>query len=509
MENIVNPSEHTLYIGMTNRAFLGLSKQNLTCYQAIRELVDNAIAARKKGRKASIWICMATDAEDKNYMWLVIADWGLGMDLEALENALQLGSLPTGDDRLNEHGFGIDNALSCLTAGKGGSWTLYTHKLPGPYYKVSGPFDTSMLATETEALDLPDGCELGWENPSTVYVLRVPLCVAQTLQYRGGKCTDMVTLRSWLVEHLGVAYRGYLDLDPISMDPEAKIVISVGEDRVAVPPVPVPMRVAHVERFELELGGKVVPVEYRYGTLDYDKRDHLVLGEKAKYYYQGNQTSQGIDIRLGKRVLATAQLQQIWKTVNGHTISRHNRFNDFTGEVVLPELPRGVLSTLNNKTGINTQDPDWRNLYAALSAYPPLEHAALDCERDIQKRWMSMLKAVAPDHEVTDEVSVWPTGTRIDVLDAGTDQSLVIYEMKVKKGEPIHLYQLLMYWDGLVHTGRQPTQAILIVPQYTEDLAQMAKMINETHTPPKLPDGSDGLPYNLQIAKFSEKELAS
>ena len=174
-------------------------------------------------------------------------------------------------------------------------------------------------------------------------------------------------------------------------------------------------------------------------------------------------------------------------------------------EVVLPELPRGVLSTLNNKTGINMQDPDWRNLYAALSAYPPLEHAALDCERDIQKRWMSMLKAVAPDHEVTDEVSVWPTGTRIDVLDAGADQSLVIYEMKVKKGEPIHLYQLLMYWDGLVHTGRQPTQAILIVPQYTEDLAQTAKMINETHTPPKLPDGSDGLPYNLQIAKFSRK----
>ena len=56
-----------------------------------------------------------------------------------------------------------------------------------------------------------------------------------------------------------------------------------------------------MERFELELGGKVVPVEYRYGTLDYDKRDHLVLGGKAKYYYQGNQTSQGIDIRLGKR----------------------------------------------------------------------------------------------------------------------------------------------------------------------------------------------------------------
>ena len=51
----------------------------------------------------------------------------------------------------------------------------------------------------------------------------------------------------------------------------------------------------------------------------------------------------------------------------------------------------------------------------------------------MQERWMSMLKAVTPDHDITDEVCVWPTGTRIDVLDAGTDDSLVIYEMKVKK----------------------------------------------------------------------------
>ena len=66
---------------------------------------------------------MATDSEDKNFVWLVLADWGLGMDLATLENALQLGSLPIGEDRLNEHGFGIDNALSCLTAANGGSWT--------------------------------------------------------------------------------------------------------------------------------------------------------------------------------------------------------------------------------------------------------------------------------------------------------------------------------------------------------------------------------------------------
>src|SRR5699024_2569475 len=80
-----------------------------------------------------------------------------------------------------------------------------------------------------------------------------------------------------------------------------------------------------------------------------DRRDHLVHGKKAKYYYQENIKTQGIDIRLGKRVIATGQLEQIWQTESGHPLTRHNRFNDFVGEILIPELPRGVLSTLNNK----------------------------------------------------------------------------------------------------------------------------------------------------------------
>ena len=53
------------------------------------------------------------------------------------------------------------------------------------------------------------------------------------------------------------------------------------------------------------------------------------------------------------------------------------------------------------------------------------------------------------------------------------------------------------------------TQAVLIVPHYTEDLAQMAEMINKTHTPPLLPDGRAGHPYNLQIATLDDKNLTA
>ena len=56
-------------------------------------------------------------------------------------------------------------------------------------------------------------------------------------------------------------------------------------------------------------------------------------------------------MRLGKRVIATRVFDVIWKTDDGLSqLTRHNNYNDFVGEVLIPELPRGVLTTVNNKS---------------------------------------------------------------------------------------------------------------------------------------------------------------
>src|SRR5699024_4101302 len=106
-------------------------------------------------------------------------------------------------------------------------------------------------------------------------------------------------------EHLGVAYRGFLSLDSKTLETSAKIVVTVGDSAVLVPPIHVPMMMTHTEHFQVELGGQIVTLTYVYGLLDRSMRDHLVQGGKARYYYQGSQPTQGIDIRLAKRVIAT------------------------------------------------------------------------------------------------------------------------------------------------------------------------------------------------------------
>lgn len=79
----------------------------------------------------------------------------------------------------------------------------------------------------------------------------------------------------------GVAYRGYLELDPVTLEPSAKIAVTVGQSSMLVPPIQVPMMMARTEKLEVELGGQIVPVIYVHGTLDKSKRDHLVQGGKA------------------------------------------------------------------------------------------------------------------------------------------------------------------------------------------------------------------------------------
>lgn len=503
--NTVTNQEYKININITAKAFAGLARQGMLCHQGICELCDDAIAAARIGEKARVCVALAPDA-DKNYLQLAVADWGCGMELSALENALQLGSAPLTNNRLNEHGYGLNNALACLSGGSG-NWCIYTRQHQGPYYKVNGPFDLHMTVRTVDAIDLPASLNLQWSDPSTVVYVRVPMTIARTMQRQGTrKLSDLSTLRMWLAEHLGVAYRGYLELAPTTLEPSAKIAITVGDSSMLVPPIPVPMMMTRTETLQIELGGQVVPVTYVHGTLDKDKRDHLVSGSKMRYYYQCSQPTQGIDIRLGKRTIATAQLGEIWSKEDGSPICRHNSYNDFVGELILPELPREILPTLNNKTGIDRNDSDWEAIFELLAEFPPQKNAAAYSEDALKQKWIKILQAANPGDEVSSEISVWPTGTRIDVVDRDENGKCDVYELKARKAEPKDLYQLKMYWDGLVLEGIQPTRGFLLAAGYTDNLRDMIQIMNQLPAP-CFPDGHPSAPYNFCLATHGEKQL--
>jgi Histidine kinase-, DNA gyrase B-, and HSP90-like ATPase len=484
---------HKVSLVANEGIFRGLSRQNMLFHQCLGELVDNAIAATPAGQKFRVDIIFSPQPGNPDRVDVYVADNGRAMGLDHLAKALQLGESATTDSRLNEHGFGLKNSLATLSGGNG-PWKIWTRPAKGgPVFSVSGPFSGQMEIHDDE--EFPTDAFLPVDI-STLIKVPAKIAFIQTAQGRGAPTTDLSALREWVIEHLGVLYRGYLAQDEETYEASGVIVVSIGTDTIAVPPVEVPFGNREVKYIDVELSGKVERIEYRYGTLDEVKRDKLIKGKKAKFYYQQNQPTQGIDIRLGKRVIATRQFETIWN------ISRHNSYNDFVGELVIPDLPRGVLSTTNTKTDFNLDDPDWAKIFSKLKEYPPVKEIRERTEADVRAKWIGMLKATNPEDTVTDERSVWPTGTRIDVYRKTPQQKIIIYELKVVSGAPIHLYQLKMYWDGLVvDTKEQPSEAILLVESFDAALEQMANMMNQL-SPPK-----NTKPYKFKIERLKDKNL--
>lgn len=491
---------HKVSLVTTEGVFRGLAKQNMLFHQCLGELIDNSISATNEKHEFQVEIILVPDGNHKGFVNLYVADAGSGMTVEMLERALQLGETPTSGNRLNEHGFGLKNALATLSGGNG-PWKIWTKpSLSTAAYFVEGPFKQEMIIRD----DVPFPSQAFLPSDISVLIeVPVKLSFIQTVQGRGAPATDLATLRDWFIEHLGVLYRGYLQQDNSTFRRSGVIIVAIGTNRLQVPPVDVPLGTRKIEYFDVELGGNVYKLEYQFGTLDEVKRDQLVLGKKAKFYYQKNQPTQGIDIRLGKRVIATRQFDTIWKTGDGkNQLSRHNNYNDFVGELLIPDVPRGVLTTVNNKTDFNLDDPDWTSIFDKLNNYRPPEKIREKSESELRKKWMQMLKATNRDDVVTDEVCVWPTGTAIDVYRKTVSGKIILYELKVGSGSPLNLYQLKMYWDGLILDKKDPpNEAVLLVEDFSAGLEQMANMMNSMPPPPGT------MPYNFRIERLKDKGL--
>lgn len=473
----------------TEGLFRGLARQNMLFHECIGELVDNAIAATSERQRFEIHIVFESNKNNQEFTDVWIADNSSGMDSDHLEKALQPGESATKENRLNEHGFGLKNALATLSADDNSSgWQLWTKPPSGKTVcSVKGPFGQFMTIEDIKTLPKKSFIPSGM---STIIKVSVKTDFIRTVQGRGQPTKDLSRLKPWLLEHLGVHYRGYLEPDPETNEPSGKMFVGIGNKKNLAKPIHVPMVSRKTERFKVELGGEECDLEYRHGVLDEQKAKHL------KFYYKNNIATQGIDIRLGKRVIITRQLKTIWD------LERDNHFNHFVGELRIPEPPRGILTTKNDKTDFNLNDPEWQKIFESLREYPPIKDGNRKSEKELKEKWKKMLESVTGDKVIT-ETKVWETAVKIDIYQKAKNGDITIYEVKVGAGTPLDLYQLKMYWDGLVLMGEKPAKAVLLVERFSEDLKKMAVSMNE-----KLPQHPSA-PYKFEIETLENKGIVS
>ncbi|MDP9380433.1 MAG: ATP-binding protein [Chloroflexota bacterium] len=102
----------------------GYARQTVDFQAALGELIDNALSATLpkpagRGRQTAVIELTVQERED-GLIRVQVADAGTGVrweDLTGEDNIFNLGFVPSERGKMNEHGFGLKNALALMTSG--------------------------------------------------------------------------------------------------------------------------------------------------------------------------------------------------------------------------------------------------------------------------------------------------------------------------------------------------------------------------------------------------------
>ena len=291
------------------------------------------------------------------------------------------------------------------------------------------------------------------------------------------RATRLETLAIRLAEHLGVFYRGWL-----ANDARNQIWLRWNDgssdwQEIVVPPIKLPISDEHQSfSIEVEVNGKKASARYITGTLDERKLQGDQRLFPLQYYYQRNERTQGVDVVVRNKVILTHQLEQLWPD----QIRRRER-NQFLGELI---LKGNAFSTVNNKTDLDPHGPFWikvrEQLQDRADLLPPSYALGRD-EAAIRDNLKDILENFESGSHAQKNYPVWAgTGVRADIVHEGPDNEwLDVYELKDQAASPQDVYQLIMYWDGLVNDGKTPRRGRLVAEEASDSVLNLLKHWNK------------------------------
>jgi hypothetical protein len=367
------------------------------------------------------------------------------------------------------------------TEALGGAWKLRTRGekelRKGCYLLVSGPLRFRIPITTPKSKKWPS---YGSKSTGTIVTMSMPKNFETVgWGHRGRPPKDPDSVMEYLREHLGVFYRGYLGVrfigDKGPRHAKGKILTSLdwsGAEKV-VPIEPDYDTRKHFSAVTVKTPAGKVKLEGEYGLLDPDSE---TTREDRKYYYHNTFESQGVDLRVGDRVMATRLLSEIW----GKT--RHNSYNAFWGEFRIPGVRERIPRTLNNKTSIDFDDEVWGSIASAIRSQlkDPLQTKRSEKSADelTQELYEKLDATKLPGDVVEMNYGCWGGARVVIDIYRKVGGKIIIYEAKPGKARPLDVYQLRLYWDGLVEDGKHPTQGYLVAQEKTTGVSTIVKALN-------------------------------
>lgn len=457
--------------------------------QIINEFVDNSIS-NFDGNEALLeekTIVISLRENANATVKIQIEDTGTG--IKDLDAAFTLGCRKASESPLNEHGFGLKHALASANPNND-DWSICTRTAEdvkaGKYTKISSPY----LFDGFQA-DIIHISEKPWEgrcNSSGTLVSFVCSNEMFRTLARGikGGLKDFRSIAALLYEDLGFVYADIiknaratinLRITPLSGVSEFKPVGALEPDWVdTIPP--------GIGTEMVDLGKGTVEIAYHFGNISPKPQSNYDFDNtKAKKYYLASMSTSGVEIRINGRMICYNVFKEIWNK------EKHNSFNSFLVIVNLKSKNPEVLpKTRTSKNGLREGDPQLEKLYQWILGKvnnPPAKSHFATHETDLFAELCDNLNKFNSDpNAVIDcEHSAFTTTgngadkARIDLY-KNTMGELTIYEGKKDITSIKDVYQLRMYWDGLVYDGLAPNKGVLVSVRHPQSVKDMVQVVN-------------------------------
>ena len=464
--------------------------------QAIDDIVDNAISAIIKDRRArgcsgGCDEVIVRVEEGGAYVDISVCDNGCGIaDLSA---ALTISECSGERTPYNEHGCGLKSALSYLCGGQE-VWMIETRtaedEAADRYRCVSAPYaaiDGKMIVETYQGRG-----DIQYKRGTLISVRCSKAKFADLRPANKRAKADFLRLCGCLKEELAYTYANILEEDGIKIK-----VICRDEEGAETCSDLAPLKPLWEEKSKdyvctADFGGGEVTVRYCYGTIRASRQNLK--------YYKRNMDSSGLEIRLNGRCIERGLYSKVYDC------ALHNSSNGFLAQIDLRSEDSAALppteTTKNAFLVGNTRTKklfDWLrvNIVQPTNSIRDQERRLVDelekkCRQEPDTRRVERELSVGRAMNMNDKIDLWvvrPDGA-------------TIYEAKAKRATGGDLFQLLRYTINCSLDGIPVKESVLIAETHSEGVSNMVDLLNTQRDP-------TGEPYHFVLRTWADEGISA
>lgn len=468
--------------------------------QILCEFIDNSISNFLGNPFGMNQVLLVIENLGSNKVYTKVEDSGTGM--KNLNAAFTVGSKAAQDSPMNEHGFGLKHALASANP-ENDDWRIFTRTEDdvsrGVYKLIEAPFEIGDYRAKVLSQAWPG--QMNGTGTIVEFQCSYDMFKTTASGIRGG-VSRFDTIVGILLEELGFVYAGaikngtvaitvrYKDIDG---QVQAKRVAAVEPHWDEIYKSPNGSKLEGKATYDL--GGGPLVINYKFGK---------IVESEYRKYYRCSQSSSGVEIRINGRMLENNIFSDIWN------IERHNSYNSLLIQIDLESTnPNTLPVTRTSKNGLRNGDSKYVALCDWIRTLMPSPYKNNDAriaqdERDLFDQIAQAKDIHLPEPKtVKTEMHAYSSlGERIRIdLYISANGVVTVYEGKKDKTTPKDVYQLLMYWDGLVFDGIQPSRGILISAEHPDSVKQIVQAVNQRR------DAKGNL-YNVELKTWKDEGLS-